>query len=320
MMVAGDMRTGRSGLTPGIRAARRRGLTLLEVLLSLMLMIVLLSGVFSFYWTAVKNRESGGKIARDAMLTRALLEQIAIDIRHTTDIVPGDGIGFRGERDSIVIVRTRMPELYAFHEFDELVDELPPPQMDLERLRYELQYDEELVDENDDPQCHGLYRSVQKTFDPNPRFVVEDDEDVDSEYEDEDEESRRPQIEGQLIGPEFKYFELEYFDGAEWRDQWQISGEDGGLDTGQQAASGQSGYALPQAVKVTLGQVPLPWEELERLDEEIDDEIDERDEEEEEHHPDRFTIVVSLLQADPSLISSRQYGVADQFGRQEGGR
>ena len=112
---------GTSGLRRGVergRPARRPGLTLLEVILALSLMIMLLSGVYSFYATSLKAREVGGTIARDAMLTRALLERIADELRHATDIVPGDGIGFRGERDNITIVHTRMPELYAFDEID----------------------------------------------------------------------------------------------------------------------------------------------------------------------------------------------------------
>jgi len=210
-----------------------------------------------------------------------------------------------------------MPELYAFEEFDEMVDDLPPAQMDLERVRYELLYDEELVDDNDDPYCHGLWRSVQKTFDPNPKFVMADDAEGGGADEDEDELLSRPRIEGELVAPEIKYVRFEYFDGAQWHDQWQVVTDEGGLDTGPQAAAGKGGYALPQAVRITLGQIPIPLDEKEALE---DLEREEEEEEDKEHHPDRFTLAVSLLQADPSLMSSRQYGVADQLGRQEGVR
>ncbi len=279
---------------------------------------MILSSVYAFYATLLRARTQGGQIARDAMLTRALLEQIAEEIRHATDIVPGDGIGFRGEKDHITIVRTRMPELYAFAEFDPVRDEPPPAQMDLLRVRYELLWDEELEDEEGNPVCHGLWRSVQKTFDPNPKFIVKDEAEPgdggdENDEEDEDNRFNAPQIEGELIAPEIKYVRFEYFDGADWRKQWQVVGEEGGVDMGPTAATGQGTYALPQAVKITLGQVPVPPEEDRDLLE-----LEEEEEEDEEYHPDRFTLVVHLLQADPSLASSRKYGVVDAQGREQG--
>ena len=250
MVIPGSAESRRRGGVSS-RSARGRAFTLLEVILALFLMILLLSGVYSFYATVLRARAEGGRIARDAMLTRALLERIAAELRHAADVVPGDGIGFRGEKDSITIVRTRMPELYAFDEFDLIRDEPPPAQMDIERIRYELLWDEELEDEEGVLLCHGLWRTVQKTFDPNPRFVVKEAEAGEGEDENED-RIAAPRAEGELIAPEIKYVRFAYFDGAEWRDQWQVVDEEGGLDMGQAAASGQGSYALPQAVTFFL--------------------------------------------------------------------
>ena len=151
-----------------------------------------------------------------------------------------------------------------------------------------------------------------------------------------DEEAVTPQADGELFAPEIKYLSFEYFDGAEWRDRWQFAAdaaddagmgeydgqglEDFGDDPRVPPPSGgqvpdENSYALPQAVRITIGRVPVEPED-ERMGFGLFD--DERDELR-EHHPDRFTIVVPLLTADRTLLSSRQYGVSDSISRQEGG-
>lgn len=324
MSTSSKARTRRPVVAPSVRPECCRAFTLFEALLALFLMIALLSGVYAFYATALRARREGGQIAQEAMRARWLLERMAEEIRHTTDIVPGDGIGFRGDEHSITIVRTRMPELYAFQKFDLVLDDLPPAQLDLVRISYNLLWDDELEDEEGVPICHGLWRTEQKTFDPNPKFVVADaeapEEDVGEDEEGEEEEFLAPQSHGELIAPEIKYIEFEYFDGAEWQEKWQSTGEGAGAGPGGlgAGAAGQGGYVLPQAVKITIGKVLVPPEEQFELDEEELEEEEEDEEELEEHHPDRFTIIVDLLQADQSLISSRKYGVATGLGREEG--
>lgn len=294
--------------------ARRRGLTLLEVLLSLALIVMMMSMVFGFYMTVLRVRDEGSQLGQDVQLTRAILERMAEEIRHATDIVPGDGIGFQGTEEKITIVRTRLPENYAYLEFDDtVVSSLPPLQLDLIRVSYELLRDEELVDDEGVPLVHGLWRSEQKRFDPSPDIVVAEDAQSMVERGDEALPVDIPMPEGELYAPEIKYLRFQYFDGSEWRDQWQTSGETGGLDLGKAAASGKVTYALPQAVMITVGRVREDPREKE-----LKKQGSEEEEEDETYHPDRFTVVVHVLQSDPSLITSRKYGVADQLGRQEG--
>ncbi len=296
------------------RRGRRRGLTLLEVLLSLALIVMMMSGIFGFYMTVLRVRSEGSQIAQDVLLTRAILERMAEEIRQATDIVPGDGIGFQGTEDRITIVRTRMPENYSYVEFDDTVmSNLPPVQLDLVRVSYELLKDEELVDDEGVPLVHGLWRSEQKRFDPSPDFVVPEDAQSMVEREGEAVPVDIPQPEGELYAPEIKYLRFQYFDGSQWRDQWQVEDDAGGVGLGKAAASGKVTYALPQAVMITLGRVRVDPRE-----EELKKQGSEEDEEDEIYHPDRFTIVVHLMQSDPSLITSRKYGVADQMGRSEG--
>jgi hypothetical protein len=238
--------------------------------------------------------------------------------------VPGDGIGFRGDRNKITIVRLGLPDRYAYNKYDPMVDKLPPAQLDLRRITYELLWDEEKKDDEGVRICHGLWRTEQKTFDPNPTFVVKDAEAA-GLANDQNPQISGPQAEGELYAPEIKYLELAYFDGAQWRDRWQFA-EDGSGESGAAAgtAGGQgglgpmgSGYAMPQAVRITIGKVREDpdnemfdlnrWKDLE---EHPDQKL---------YHPDRFTIVVPLLEADQTLLSSRKYGAADSLARQEGG-
>jgi hypothetical protein len=302
-------------------ASGRRGLTLIEVILALTLMIVLLSGVFAFYQTTLKARKEGGEIARDVLLARALLEQMADELRQATDIVPGDGIGFRGEREKLTIVRLKVPDPGpAYTEVDLLRDRPPAPRVDLERITYRLIWDPEIEDDDGYVVFFGLGRSVQQQFDPNPNLVVAEEDTPDLSDDGEEQRIAGPQAEGELYAPEIKYVRFQYFDGAEWRDTWQVADEEGGVDMGQAAASGQGTYALPQAVMITLGQEPLKRtaDELERVGLQESEAEEEEEEQDWEYHPDRFTIIVHLTQADPSLVSSRRYGVADTMGRQRG--
>lgn len=321
----------------GCRLSGRTGFTLLEALLAITLMILLLAGVFGFYATVLRAREEGCQATRDMKMNRAILMGIAEEIRHTTDILPGDGIGFRGDRHTLTTVRIALPEKYAFRYFDPMIDQLPPAQLDFRRVSYQLLWDNEQEDDEGVKLCHGLWRTEQKTFDPNPTFVI-NEEDLAGEQE-----SRLmgPRAEGELIAPEIKFLEFAYFDGANWRDRWQFveqrqadgtaaslddmaglgdmvptENDGSGTDTGTEV--GDDSYVLPQAVRVTIGYVRVSPEEDE-LEFSRYASIEERDEEE-EYHDDRFTIVVPVLLADKTLLSSRKYGVSNSLSRQEGVR
>lgn len=329
MRVRADQRW-RGSLQAG---ARRRAFTLLEAVLTIALTIVLMAGVFAFYMHILRARETAVLAMQDAKLHRAILVQMAHEIRQATPIVPGDGIGFRGDRHQISIVYLALPDRTAFWEFSPGVDLPPPAQSDWRRVTYQLLWDAEGVDADGMPICHGLWRTHQRMFDPNPQFVVADD---DVGTGSGDEEAVTPQADGELFAPEIKYLSFEYFDGAEWRDRWQFAADEAD-DTGLGEYDGQgledfgddprvpppsggqvpdeNSYALPQAVRITIGRVPVEPED-ERMGFGLFD--DERDELR-EHHPDRFTIVVPLLTADRTLLSSRQYGVSDSISRQEGG-
>jgi len=290
------------------------GFTLIEAVLALTLMIMLLSGVYGFYVTTLRARDVGSHIARDVLLAHSLLERMADEIRHTSDMVPGDGIAFSGTHDKLVVIRTGMPENYAFDKHDSKRDKLPPAQMDISRVTYELIWDDELTDDDGVKLCHGLLRSEQRTFDPNPKLVMkvaEDEAPPPEDGKDADQNAPGPKVmpvDRELVAPEIKYVRFEYFDGAEWRDRWQA--QQGDTD----ASTGTLDHALPQAVRITLGHDRVAPEYEERDLKETQDNSKKK-----EFHPDRFTLVVYLHQADQSMLSSRKYGIKNNTSLQTGG-
>ena len=301
------------------RGRRRAGFTLLEALLAMGLMLALLSSVFAFYMGVLRSREVGNTMARDTMLAHALLQQMANEIRHAADIVPGDGIGFSGTKDRITIVRVGIPERYAFDRYDSIHEQLPPAQLDLRRITYELIRDEELRDEQGNRVIHGLLRSEQKTFNPNPSLVIQTSGEDDLGEDTGPGTAAAIPVERELVAPEVKYLLFEYFDGAEWRDRWQTAQEQA-AESGEELAvstGGDGGSALPQAVRITIGRIPVPEDEEEFNITQLR-EMEER-RREDRHHPDRYTVVVYLHQADQSMLSSRKYGVKNNPDLQTGG-
>jgi hypothetical protein len=316
---AAAMRAPKGVLAPAMRARalRRSGFTLLEAILAMVLMITLMSGVYGFYASTLQVRERGGKITKDAKLAHAILERIADEIRHAADITPGDGMGFEGTHERLVLIRAGMPEAYAWDKHDPMREDLPPAQLDIRRITYELVWDEELTDEEGVKVCHGLLRSDQKSFDPNPRFVTKKKDDKASdlgltdenpdgtgnpdEQQAESGSAAEPPVDRELVAPEIKYVRFEYFDGAQWRDRWQNA---------QKAKAGDasgSDNALPQAIRITVGQIRVPPEDEELNINQL--KSMEAKHNKEEYHADRFTMVVYLEQADQTLLSSRKYGV-----------
>jgi hypothetical protein len=312
-------------------------------------MILLLAGVFGFYTTTLRVREEGGRLARDNQRMRAALQQIADDVRYSADFVPGDHRGFSGTNESITIVRRIMPDFgAAYRRVDPDVDDLPAAQLDIRRIEYQLVWNEEYEDDEGVPICHGLLRSEQRTFDPNPTFVMESEPGAAGGDGSQSRRSFALPVTSELVSPEIKYLRFEYFDGAEWQDKWfttteaedeegeegeegEGAGEGEGLEglegdllsggetalAGGGAGAGEEEFVLPQAVKITIGKIRVPREEDE-FDITQLKEIEER-RDREQYHPDRWTTVVYLPHADNTGLRSRMYGMKEQMGEQTEG-
>jgi hypothetical protein len=191
-----------------------------------------MGGIYGFYLGTMKARETAIRSMRDTLLMRALLEQIAEELRHISDVVP-DNAGFRGTEEELTFVRLVVPDMgMAYGEYDPLSNP-KPGQQDMIRVTYKLQWDEEEenLDEDGTPVCYGLLRSQQTPIDPNPSFqlspeeMAKYEEETGFSFNERPEEEMAPPVAAELIAPEIKFVRFEYFDGAEWHDTWQTVAE-----------------------------------------------------------------------------------------------
>jgi len=272
-------------------ATRRRGLTLLEVLLAIGLMIVVMGVVQMFYAASLRTAEEGEALCRDVVLAQAALRRIAEDIRSCSGLLPGYGPGVTGDAHSVVLHTVRLPDKALFEDRS-IRDEPLPAECDITKIQYYVAEDEEetveLEDGTEQLVVYGLVRWQQNTL-HQPVLIERDDE----------------QFEVELWSDEIKYLGFRYFDGVEWVLTWQAG----------------PGNSLPQAVEVTVGFTPVTGEQLE-LEEEIIESQRLGEEAELPEYPfgDRYAMVVRVPQADvflgSRLMRARSVGLAN-LGEQQ---
>lgn len=257
----------------------RRGLTLLEVLLSLGLITMVSAMMFMFYDSILLRREYGRKAVSAGYLARTIADQIAEEIRAANGFVLAAGPGISGTDRMITIQTVAMPEKTIFRRLS-IKDDPLPAESDIRQVQYYLVYDDEEThtypDGTEADAPLGLVRRQIKTLYQTALF-----------------ENRADSVELDLLSPELKYLRFRYFDGVDWVDRWDI-GDGGG---------GGLGNSLPQAVEVTVGytELPPPEEEEEGIDPEDSDLIPA---EPEPYSPESYTVTVRLPQAD-SFFGSR---------------
>lgn len=265
---------------------RRRGFTLLEVMLSLSLVVLLLSILFQFYRNTMEHRQRGLAAVQEAHLARVLLRQITDEIRAAGGFVPGFGPGVIGARYDLTMQTIVVPSKELLRKRDRFENPLPG-QHDVKQVRYFIAWDEDIVDEEGIPLALGLVRQELKTL---RQAVVRTGEVDEREVEAEDEDVERS-FRLQLYAPTVKFLEFRYFDGAEWHRDWTIS----------------MGNALPQMIRVTLGYET-------QIQENMEIEFDEEDfefEEDEIFPPRSYTAYVRLMQADTFFGSRVTRAAAD---------
>ncbi len=263
--------------------ARRCGMTLLEVVISIALIALLLGSLLNFFWQTLEYREKAGITAKRTQLAKNILERIASELRHT---VAMESVGFpqmmqfQGDRRSITFITTPLPDrsLYAYFREDAA---RPPARHDLRQISYSLWIDPEEETEEGDPLVAGLLRGERWALDP-----AETEEDV---PEGEDLIYQRHD----LWAPEVGYLEFRYFDGAEWTTTWQVN----------------EGNRLPHLVQVTIGYDSLTLEEYEDRDL-TEFTIDEYPLGPERVNPNRFSRIIRIPGAD-EMFSARMNRVMD---------
>ncbi|HUW81387.1 MAG TPA: hypothetical protein VMZ31_01170 [Phycisphaerae bacterium] len=277
-------------------STHRRGLTLLEMLLAMGLMVVVMGVVQMFYVGSLRTADEGEALCRDVVLAQAALRRIAEDIRSCSGFLAAYGPGIAGDAHFMVLHTVRLPDKALFEDRS-IRDEPLPAECDITKIQYYVAEDEEemveLEDGTEQLLVYGLVRWEQNTL-HQPVLVERDD----GQFEDE-------RFDVELWADEIKYLGFRYFDGVEWVLTWEAG----------------PGNSLPQAVEVTVGFTPVTEEQL-KLEEEIieSQRLGEQAELPDYPYGDRYAMVVRVPQADvflgSRLMRARSVGMAN-LGEQQ---
>lgn len=283
---------------PG-RTGRRRGLTLLEVLLAIGLIAIMSGMMFAFYGTSLRTREEGSRTITANQLARAIALKIADEVRGANGFLQGAGPGISGDDRILRLQTVAIPDRDVFIPRS-LEDDVPPAQSDIRQVQYYLAYDEDethsYADGIDGPKPLGLVRREIRTLN---QVMID--------------ETRAEDVDLDLLAPEIKYIRFRYFDGVEWVARWDIgTSPEGGL-----------GNSLPQAVEITVGYAELPPKE-EQDEAELEEDPDLIPAPPEPYSPDSYTVMVRLPQADTffgsRIMRAQRRGARGMTGGSSGGR
>jgi len=250
----------------------RRGMTLLELLLAIGLMVIMTGLMFSFYAVTLRTREHGTRIMVDTQLCRTVALKIADEIRSANGFLQGLGPGIGGNSRIIRLQTVVLPDREQFLTRD-IQDEPLPARSDIRQVAWYLAYDPDqthvYADGNEGPLPLGLVRREIKTLN---QVIID--------------ETRKEQVDVDLYSREIKYLRFRYFDGAQWLDGWDLgAGPEGGI-----------GNSLPQAVEVTVGYQAIQPPDEDTLNFKDDGNLEPSLPE--PYAPDSYTVMVRLSQAD----------------------
>jgi type II secretory pathway pseudopilin PulG len=205
-------------------STRRRGITLLEMLLAIGLLLMTMATLFLFYTIALDATARAGKFTVRTQQARVVLQQMAREISQAAAGAADKGDALTGKMHSLTIQTSGLPDPALMYTYG--LDEKPPlPSSDMRQVDYYLAVDPDSPDEAGNPGVLGLVRREQKQM---AKQVVNLDT---SEVLDE----------VRMMAPEVQYIRFRYFDGATWQDVW---------------TGGAGVNSLPQAVKIEIGFAP----------------------------------------------------------------
>ncbi len=265
--------------------ARRRALTLLEVVIAITLIVLLLGSILTFFWQSIEIRRQAVASADRTEIARQMLDRLSKELRGCVGL---DQIGFPveqrlvGDRRSVTFLTTVLPAKSQYDFYRESED-LPPAQHDLTLVTYKLWVDPQQTTESGDPIVGGILRTEKKTLN---QYVVNEDDPLD--------------VRNDLWSHELGYLEFRYYDGIEWDTKWDVT----------------EGNSLPQLIQIAVGFNSITKVELE--DQDLtqyplsdyplgDDQV----------HADRYSTIVRIPAAD-QFFSSRIQRVGKQVTEQLG--
>lgn len=306
----GDARwTARQVTRP--RRHARRGLTLLEVIISIALMLLIMGAAATFFWQVGQTRKAATERAERTAIAQRFLNYIERELRGcigfekvgfpieqpiiqdeqllenqeqavTTGPPPEQVPLLQGDRRSITFLTTALPAEHQYAFFRESENQ-PPAQADLVQVDYRLWISPEETDENGQPVVGGITRTEKKTLN---QFLVDLEDPV--------------AVRTDLWSHELGYLEFRYYDGVEWTTSWNIT----------------RGNSLPHAIMITVGFRGITGDELDDQDLEQYP-IADYPFGDDQNHPDRYSVVVRVPAAD-EFFGARYQRVgetmAEQFG------
>jgi len=277
----------------------RRGLTLLEVVLALGLMVLLIGAMFGFYDISLKSRDIGRKTIDHGEQAWQILNRIAEDVRATNGFIPSLGPGIQGYRQQITLQTVMLPDKEIF--YPRAIEDRPlPGQCDVREVRYYLGIDpEETMTYADSESSDGVTDAT--TEGPKTLGIVRRELKTLRQTALQTGQPERYDIE--VLSDKALYLRFRYFDGVEWTDVWQPQG--GGM-----------GNSLPQAVEITVGFLPVVPEDPNKIDL---DEADQTASIPEYFNTDRYSLVVRLNQSDSFFGSRLMRASRRAFGGSSGG-
>ena len=142
---------------------RRRGITLLEVVLAIGLMVPMMATMFVFYSNALETADENAARIRRVQLARVILDRIRQELRQSTGFSAGYGTGIFGTRHQISINSVVIPDK-ALVARRSRRDRPRAGQFDLRQVDYYIAWDDVNTDENGDPRALGLVRRERRTF------------------------------------------------------------------------------------------------------------------------------------------------------------
>lgn len=262
-----------------------RGLTLLEVVISITLITMLTGALLTFFWQVIEVREQAALVVDRTQIARQVLGRLATELRGCVGV---EQFGFPvehrlvGDRRSITFLTTALPDQQMYEFFGEF-DQLPPGQHDLRELTYELWIDPEETTEDNEPIVGGILRTEKRTLN---QLVIDEEDPL--------------QLRHDLWSYELGYLEFRYFDGVEWTTTWEVA----------------EGNPLPQLIQVTVGFDSITQAQID--DEDLSSyPIEEYPLGDDQPHRERYSIMVRLPAAD-RFFSSRLQRVGQAFGEQMG--
>lgn len=312
-------RTGadRSGRR-SIGTRRRAGVTLLEVILAMGLLVTVSSMTYWFYESSLETRRRGMDVAYKLRLARVISDRIANEIRQASLIATEGRAGIRGTPERIWLSTLRVPRRDLARKRPTREDP-PAAEFDLVKLEYKIARHPDILHEDgyelplglarvellrpraDSAQTGEAFNDKRIRVESAPAAKQPDEAALDEEFFGQRAGGELPGEGGaglppeiaweELYAPEFLYLRFCYYDGHTWWDSWELEGDN----------------PLPQLVMITLGFEPHPPFDDEQLPKELEEFCTCMNEDPVDCEPlpaDQYSRVVRVPQADP-LFRSR---------------